>query len=77
MAIDRDPMETAKRAMDTDPSLAAFILSKTAAAFADDDIARMAYAHWRNGCSKGDVLGLIRDIEAWEAAKAAQVTNAR
>lgn len=69
MAADRTPMETAKRVMENDPSLAAYILSYTDAAQADDDIAKLAFAHWREGCSKGDVLGLIRDIEAWEAAK--------
>jgi hypothetical protein len=37
----------------------------------------LARLHYSEGCSKGDVLGLIRDIEAWNAANAAQVSNAR
>jgi hypothetical protein len=77
MELHQDLIADAKRALDTDPKLAAFILWHSAAAYADADIARLARLHYSEGCSKGDVLGLIRDIEAWNAANAAQVSNAR
>lgn len=54
MELYPDLIADAKRANETDPKLAAFILWHSAAAYADADIARFARLHYSEGCSKGD-----------------------
>lgn len=63
MAIDQTPLATARRVLDDDPSLAAFIVSKSDAAQADDDLARLASLYWRNGCTRAEALELISAAE--------------
>lgn len=67
MAIDQTPLATARRVLDDDPSLAAFIVSKSDAAQADDDLARLASLYARNGCTRAEALELIEDAERWQA----------